>query len=312
MIKVNQSQKYNYREKVSFIIPTKDRPEELKNLLLTIKKQSYKPQQIIIVDAGCREIADLITIDEVSIDYVKVGFASLARQRNKGLEYVLPGITLIGFLDDDIEMQDNAIEEMLKFWQGAPDNLGGAIFNVITDKTPRFWWLKVFFLTGARRLGVVLRSGYNTKICPTERNISTQWLLGGVTVWKREVLERFKFDEWFQGYGLFEDFEYSYRVGKFYRLAVVSKARVKHHYLGIRRKDNYLFGKMEMINRYYIVKKNTELSILLFYWACFGQLLENLFRTLLEKKGGYLVRAAGNLQGFFQVIKDSIEVPSFR
>jgi hypothetical protein len=59
---------------------------------------------------------------------------------------------------------------------------------------------------------------------------------------------------------------------------------------------------MEIMNRFYIVKKNPELSTGLFFWASIGQCLENLFRVFSEREKGYLLRALGNLTGLAQVI----------
>jgi glycosyltransferase involved in cell wall biosynthesis len=289
-------------QKIAFIIPTKDRPKQLKNLLLSISKQSIKPNQIIIVDSSAETNANFIPTEGLAIEYIKVSFSSLAKQRNVGMQQIKPEIDLVGFLDDDIEFEDNSMVEMTKFWQYADKNLGGACFNIISDTASKKNYLKRIFFTGDNKMGLVLRSGYNTKICPAKNDIHTQWLLGGVTIWRKNIIEEFKFDEWFQGYGLFEDYEYSYRVGKRYQLAVASNAKVKHNFLGIRRKDNFQFGKMEVINRFYFVKKNPELSKIIFLWATLGQFLENLINILLQKKKGYLLRAMGNVSGLIKII----------
>lgn len=300
------SENNNFKEKLSFIIPTKDRPERLNCLLSSIKKQRIQPNQIVIIDASSNPYCYKKLLEDykdLAIDYKMTKPPSLTRQRNIGLQTIKPDTTLVGFLDDDVELEDNSISEMLGFWANANDNLGGAIFNVITDRSSRFFLPKKIFCMGNESVGKMLRSGFNTKICPATTDTYTQWLLGGVTIWRKKIVDEFKFDEWFEGYGLFEDLEYSYRVGKLYDLAVVSKAKVKHYYLGINRSDNYQFGKMEIVNRYHIVKNNPELSTMQFYWASSGQFLENLLRTILERKRGYLLRAFGNLKGALETIK---------
>lgn len=306
LLKKDYSQKKDFKDKLAFIIPTKDRPKQIRVLLSSIMRQEYRPIQIIIVDASVDPGENKKTtslFNDLAIDYVNAYPPSLTRQRNMGLGKVLPEISLIGFLDDDVEFLDGSIKEMFKFWENSEDSLGGAIFNVITDKPSILFWPKQLFFMGNKKAGIMLRSGYNTKICPASKDMYTQWLLGGVTIWRKEVVERFKFDEWFKGYGLFEDLEYSYRVGKQFKLAVVSNAKVRHSYLGINRRDNFQFGKMEIINRHHIVKNNPDLSLALFCWASLGQLLENLLRILLHRKKGYLLRAAGNLRGFLSLTR---------
>jgi len=298
-------QKSNSFKKLAFIIPTKDREESLKCLLASIQGQEQRPQQIIIVDASEKPNKNEHInkeFDQLHIDFIKTYPPSLTKQRNIGLKNIQSDIDLIGFLDDDIEFESGSIKEMMSFWMNSCDELGGTVFNVVTDKPSKLFWPKQIFFMGNKKPGIMLRSGYNTKICPASKDLFTQWLLGGVTIWKKEVVDKFKFDEWFKGYGLFEDLEYSYRVGKHFKLAVVSNARVRHKYLGIDRKDNFQFGKMEIINRQHIVKNNPELSMILFFWASFGQLLENLLRSLLHRKKGYILRAMGNLDGFLSIL----------
>jgi len=289
-----------FTDKIAFVVPTKDRPDDLRRMLASVQVQSVHPDQIIIVDAS-RDPAESITgeFPPLKIDYVHVYPPSLSRQRNAGMQHLRASTTLAGYLDDDLVLEKGALESMLSFWEAAPDDVGGAAFNIMNERQPYGTWLKAPFLIDSRKRGVVLPSGYHTMICPVSETIYVRWIFGGATVWRKEVIDEFSYDEWFEGTGYLEDVDYSYRVGHKYKLAIVAGARVQHLSPPIRRDRNYLLGKWQVVNRLYFVRKHRELSEGLCYWALIGQLLINLGKPFVELDLKLLDRVLGNLAGLF-------------
>jgi len=133
-----------------------------------------------------------------------------------------------------------------------------------------------------------------------------RWLSGGATLWHRRVIREFAYDEWFQGTGYLEDVDYSYTVGKVYRLAVVADARVQHFSYPVRKDRNYLLGKWQAVNRMYFVKKHKNFSIPLYYWSSVGELLLNLITGIWTRDLGRLGRAWGNCVGLIMVVRGQI------
>src|SRR5206468_11483155 len=88
--------------------------------------------------------------------------------------------------------------------------------------------IKSLFRMDSCRRGAVLRSGYEATIAPVRKDTFVEWLCGGATVWSRQVIVEFQYDEWFRGYAYFEDVDYSYRVGRKYRLIILAGPRVEH------------------------------------------------------------------------------------
>ena len=302
--------------KAACIIPTKDRAFDLVRLLHSVKDQDIIPQEIIIVDASETSSLpaqiDQGTFSPLNIKYVKAQRACLAAQRNQGVALLSPDIRLVCFLDDDIVFCEGAIRAMFEFWEKIPDDVAGAMFNIINEKKPTAGvFFKKIFCTGSFKRGIVLPSGYNTLMCPAKETMDVQWLVGAGMVFRRDVFKDFSFDPWFEGTGLCEDLDFSYRVGKKYRLVVVADARIEHLTGTIKRRRNVWFGHSQIINRYYFVQKNEELSKALCLWAGLGQLLENLTMGVLLLNGYYFLRAWGNVTGFFalgnmKIIKDNI------
>ena len=290
------------------MVSTKDHPEDLDRMLASVARQSFLPDQIIIVDGGDETVADVVkNFPSLNIEYLRVYPPSLARQRNLGIEAIDPSMNLAGFLDDDLVLEPDAIEAILTFWEHSANDVRGARFNIITDTFPKAIWLKSLFLLDSAKRGVVLRSGHPTLTGPVAENKYVSWLTGGATTWRNDVFREFEFDEWFLGTGYLEDLDFSYRVRKKYKLVVVADARVQHFSHPVRKEINYVLGKWQVVNRMYFVKKHHELSGLLFYWAYLGELMSNVSAGVWKRDGGRLRRALGNCTGLIMVARGKIE-----
>lgn len=301
---MSKIQKNPYAHKIALIIPTRNRPDLLKKLLDSIKLQTVQPDQIIIVDGSDTPVKNHIaSYLPGQCTYVYVFPPSLTTQRNKGIQLLFPEITIAGYLDDDVELKPDAMEEMFLFWENSPEDVGGAGFNIVNNP-PRKKVTKAitqFFAITGNPPGRVLKSGFCTAEVPLTKNRSSEWLCGGATLWRRKILEDYKYDEWYKGWAYHEDAEFSYRVSKKYRLMVVYKAKVDHNPLPYDPSKNRILGKMAVINRFYFVKKNAELSIPWFYWATLGESLLNILSCIPEKNWQGLNRGLGNIDALIDI-----------
>lgn len=295
--------------RIGFVIPTKDRPHDLRRMLSSLRAQSVRPDQLVITDGGDVTVEDVVReFPDLPVTYRRVYPPSLARQRNAGMELMSPEMTHAGYLDDDLFFEPEAMAAMRAWWERAPADAGGAGFNIVNQPLPRGLWLKSLLLIDSRRRGVVLPSGYNTAIGPVTHPQWVQWLYGGATLWRREVIERVAYDEWYEGLGFLEDLDYSYRVGKQYRMAVVPDARIQHlTSTSVRRDRNYLLGKWQVVNRVYFVRKHHELSLPLCVYALAGQVVVNAVKFVTDRDVGALYRAAGNCVGLTMVARGRVE-----
>ena len=106
--------------KVGLIVATKDRPAELRRLFKSLETQSYRLDEVIIVDGGTQLVENIVQeFPGLSIKYLRYLPPSAARQRNIGIKTISEELTLIGFLDDDTVLENNALEAMMNFWEKA-------------------------------------------------------------------------------------------------------------------------------------------------------------------------------------------------
>lgn len=154
--------------------------------------------------------------------------------------------------------------------------------------------------------GKVLPSGFNTDVYPLLKDTYTEWLCGGATVWRKEILENHKYDEWYVGCSYQEDTDFSYQVAQKYRLIVVKKAKLQHNPPPYDQRKNKILGKMNVISRYYFVRKHAQMSVTMFYWGAFGEILYNITRSFWERNLGGILLASGNLSGLFHIINRNL------
>ena len=287
---------------LAIVIPTKDRPDDMRTLLQSIRAQTRQPDQLIVVDGSEPDIRAVIDeFPDLPVDYVRVFPPSLAQQRNAGMARMRADITLAGYLDDDIVLEPDAIEKMMDFWAGSDASLGGAAFTITNFPMPRHIGLKSLFWIDSATPGKVLPSGFVSPLgCPSQ-NIDTDWLCGGATIWRREVIEQFHYDDWYKGTGFLEDVDYSFSVRAKYRLSLVAAARLAHYSRPIRPDRQFLLGKWQVVNTLRLVRKfrSRGLSVTKAWVACSALCLLNLAQGVVSRNGQYVDRARGNLAGLW-------------
>lgn len=288
--------------RLALVVPTKDRPDDLRRMLASLTAQTLLPHQVLIVDGSERPVSAVVDdFPQLPLEYVRCVPPSLARQRNAGMARLADGITLAGYVDDDVVLERDAIEAMMLFWAAAGPDVGGAAFNIANNPVPGQMALKQVFLIDHRRPGRVLPSGCQTSLHSHEQDSEVQWLNGGATIWRRTVIAQYAYDEWFVGTGFMEDVDFSFAVRGKYRLFVVSGARVAHYSRPVRPERQYLLGKWQVVNRMYIVRKYRArgLSPAAAWYATAGLLLLNLGAALLRGSKAHWNRARGNLAGIW-------------
>lgn len=289
---------------LAFVVATKDRPAEIQRLLRNLREQSRRPDLAVIVDSGTPPLSPArLGEGGFPLVYARCLPPSSARQRNLGLAYIGPGFDLVGFLDDDTVFEPGAVEAMLDFWSSAGEDVGGAGFNLRNHPPSDFGgWKKTPFAEHLglyrRKPGAVAPSGFQTLIVTVAETTEVEWLPTTAVVWRREVFERHRFDEWFRGYSYLEDLDFSYRVGREKRLVVVAPATYLHLQATGGRGNEFEFGRGEVRARFHFVDKHPGLSSLACWTALGLRLGLSLAGMVRDARPRFGLRVLGNLVGF--------------
>lgn len=279
---------------VSIIIPTYNRVKLLEETLDSINIQTTLPKEILIVDDSDNDkIENLIEqrkneFKEIPLKYIRnKKEKSLAIARNIGIENATGDILL--FLDDDVVLDKGYIKEILRIYEKYPNALGvqGYITNIDLSK---FWnrMNKILFLSHREKSKCqVLPSTNTTYPYLLDKVITCQWLSGSNQSYRRNILQRFKYDENLKRYSYKEDVDLSYRVFKQYQnsLYITSYARLVHKASEGGKLPNKKLIYMKHIYSLYFFYKNIDQNIknkMIFIWCWGGCLILNASISILS------------------------------
>lgn len=222
-------QKYNSMD-MAILVPTKDRPEKIWNFLENVSSQTMPVGRIVIIDGG-ETVRDVVMsfADRIPVEHHLCIPPGQIRQRNLGISLLDETRTpLVAFLDDDILLSQNAIEKMLLFWNRVEANTAAVSFNMTNETTYKLKWFLRLAGIREKNPGRVLKSGFCTGLGSVKDSMQTQWVLGGATVWRTEVVKKFLHKEVNVPWAVMEDVIYSYPIGLQYPLYVCADAQVIH------------------------------------------------------------------------------------
>lgn len=261
---MNSPRKTYSSKEVSIIIPTKDRPEKIRNLLNSLADQTVPCGRVIVVDGG-NSVRDVVLgfTDRLPVEHHVCNPPGQIRQRNMGKNLLDERTLLVGCIDDDIVLERNALEEMINFWNHTDINTAGVGFNGIHYSVSNYSSIFSRLLTRHRLPGRVLSCGINTSIENVSSNIRTQWLGGGFTVWRQDILKEFPQDDLKTCWAAGEDLRFSYPIGKKYPLYVCSGAKVHHEHTYDQDPKGVVYiyqGRKQSLAVFYFVGFHKELS----------------------------------------------------
>jgi len=292
--------------KMSIIIPTRNRPKELADLLLTILDQDYPLFEVIIVDDSdkyaTKQVVTLFESDFEKIGcrlkYVKGNGDGLPAARNLGVKVSKGDIIL--FLDDDILLEKNTVRTLISFFENNPRALGVQPKILSSELDMRKNWLAVTFENSiyralmltyiAKNKQTVRRSGMGVFPNNLTRVITVQRLSGCCCCYRRKIFEYFKFDENLKMWGFMEDLDFSYRVYKKYRqsLYIIPNAKVIHRSSIRGRLPSRLRIQMMTVYWFYVFFKdifeNSIMNLITFIWALIGNLIAIAGGLVIRKK----------------------------
>lgn len=249
---------------LAFLIPTKDRPENVKALLESLVAQTVACGRVIVIDGG--ESIEVLVAGyrgRLPVDYYPCRPPGQIRQRNLGISKLDEKAPLVGFLDDDLTLEPDALEKMIAFWNSVEADTAGVGFNLVNAPLYRASFLGRLFLMDSSVPGRVLSSGYNSRIDSIDADLRTQWLGGGYTVWKRETLEKHPQPELNTRWAIGEDLRFSYPIGKIHPLHVCAAAKVRHASVLDQASEQSVHryrGRKGALAFFYFVSLHTELS----------------------------------------------------
>jgi len=229
--------------RISVVTPTLHRPAEVADLLDNLSRQQHLPDEVILVDgAPVEEKATEQVVAEKSVrlpfrvHYIRQG-GGTAIQRNVGIDAATGDF--IAFIDDDIRLEPDFFEQMLKvFTEDAEMKVGGIAGYIINqfldpEKSPRWRWyrrLHLFTTYEPGRYDYQTGSPINRYLQPPHDGLREIDFMGaGCALWRRQVfVTGLRFSTFFKDYGILEDAHFALRAGRDWKLLENGRAHCIH------------------------------------------------------------------------------------
>ncbi|MBZ9628922.1 glycosyltransferase [Psychroflexus sp. CAK1W] len=322
---------------LTLIVCTYKRPESLLRLLDSVEQQSHLPDDILIIDGSPDEETAfaLKKTDLAQLRYHKVNpeQRGLTKQRNIGIELCNSTTDVVAFLDDDIVLEKEYFKNLLSTYFEYPEAIavGGYIINDIQWKenegnekqnqhsfcfdgycraeSSRFKIRANLGLAPNRPPGHLPKFSHGRSIGflpPSGKTYPVEQFMGGVSSYKKEVFNKIRFSTYFEGYGLYEDADFCFRLLKYGQLYVNTAARCEHHHHPSGRPNQFTYGQMVVRNGWYVWRLRWPEPGLknVFKWHCTTLLLAflrflNTFTT--SQKQQALTESLGRLWAWIKL-----------
>lgn len=296
---------------VAVVITTVNRSADMAALWAALGRQTQAPDEIIIID----ESTDGLTCElarqwrqtpaGARLYYETATVRSVTRARNIGAARATSEFLM--FLDDDAVPPDDYVARMAGTLHQLGDAYAGgcAAISIYADCRPcppatdRF--SRWFGLPHAAD-GRFQRHGMHTLPRDHTRCADTEFVSGGVNIYRRSVVAALRFDDRMSGYCNFDDADFSYRVSRRWKLFFAPDIRVYHKDVQDKKATRALrYYQSYMYSRNYLYHVHKNLPPTAGVWlgagrVVLGKVLWALRRCLLTETRGFLAGAWDTLR----------------
>lgn len=296
------------RPLTSYVIATRNRPDDLLRTVESLVAQSVLPDELCIVDSSdatpSREaIEELCAEAGLPLDYHHPAPRGLTVQRNVGIDRTKGDIVF--FIDDDVKMDERCHEEIMAEYARWGSEVGGIRATPVRParpSRPTILYRRFFGIGGwwPESSGVVHKGFYAEGISDSAGVRKIEYMNGWFMSYKREVFDHERFDEALSGYGYKEDIDFSYRVSRRYTLLQTPKARCDHLKSDASRMNSHQLQRMNLANQFYLHRKlmpQTFRYKAALWWALLGLFIINIGKAAQTRDTGLVT---GLVAGAFE------------
>lgn len=329
---------------ITLIICTYMRPKPLLHLLQSVQEQTLYPNEILIIDSSVnnetKAILEHNSFKNLRYFLVSEDDRGLTRQRNFGIDRVTETSDIIAFLDDDTELLSNYFEELEKTFleDNQISGVGGIALNESNWEQAEpnkkyssyhYYQFEGFVNKEGQRNVIRNYLGLQSHLDPGKmpefshgktcgfplnaKIYEVDLLIGMSFAFRKKVFDSIRFSTYFEGYGLYEDADFSLRALHFGKNVINTKMQLRHFHNPSGRPNQYQYGKMVVRNGWYVwrVKYPNPLLKAVFKWHCITLLLafirfSNTFTTNKRKEA--ITEFSGRMVGWFSLLLKKPEI----
>jgi len=264
---------------VGVVIPTRNRPDELRLLLESLAKSTVVPTEIAIVASGV-DVKGVVNdfAGELHIKYLYSYEGGQVAQKSLAIAMLSPELDWCLFTDDDLVVSPNAIFEALISVErmGHGQEIVGV--GLALSPTSRLRQLPLVARSIAQLAGLdsgkrgkLLRSGHGVSYLDSDNDIFTDWL-NGVSLWRMANALDYSKQVPNTPIASCEDLVFSYSQSKRGKMIFSMRASVSFQGDDQTNAEDYFVFTSSALWRLYLVHSDPYFSRIAFLWA-------QLFRT---------------------------------
>jgi GT2 family glycosyltransferase len=306
--------------------------------------QTSLPDEVLIIDGSTDDQTKIkySNCKDKFIKYYQVDAQNrgLTRQRNFGISKVDQQMEIVAFLDDDTVLSNDYFENLSIAFQSLPDaaGIGGVATNEnrwnlkedLSYNSNTHYTFENYVIKESSRNVLRNKLGLHSDQLPgvmpayshgrtfsyplTNKNYPVDLLIGMSMAFKKTVVDQCRFSTYFEGYGLYEDADYSLRALQYGQNYIATSVRLEHHHDAAGRPNQYKYGKMVVRNGWYVwrIKYPRPFFLNKWKWYQITILLTmirfiNIFTTSQRKQA--LTEFLGRISGLLSVLLNSPKIP---
>ena len=291
---------------LTVLIATKDRLNQITQLLTSLENSSKLPGTVIVVYNGIDIESDIEKFNaSFKLVIIKSDTASQVYQKKLGLSSLPINCQWVLFLDDDVIIEPYSIELLYEKYILHPDyvryvGFGLAIKNRNIRKSNKLlknllYMVKLYSFTP----GDVTKGGHPQSYLSQMGTCDVKWL-NGVSVWARKVTDQYFDIPFISNYASYEDVMFSHKVSMQHKLLFASDIFVLDQII----EDVKPLTSKQFVAgyyaRYFFVKSNPEMSK---FWLIIGQIARNIdYIVRSRNEGNYMTRILLTSKLFFVLL----------
>lgn len=300
--------------RISVLIPTIGRPDDLRKMLATLVQQTVLPNEFVLVNAGPMDLQDLVR-DSLAGSGIAFQYATsrpgTSLQRNIGLDMI--DADFIFMFDDDVLLEPTYIERTMACFAQKTDPPVGVVLGTFNQPARKAGWrrtyFKVFGMTHSVEgdEAVLQASGAVRWLIDPSDVVEVPVASGGRVAYRRECLDDERFDEFLPGYTMSEDVELSYRVGRRWTIVQTPFARLYHTHSPVNRNTYGDRVSRLIYSRFYFFKKHLPKDpyhVAAFAWSNVGIVTLYAGSALMKPEPGPRAVLQGIARGYAHCVKD--------
>lgn len=291
---------------ISVVVPTRNRPRDVEKLLESLRRQTRMPDELIVVDQSAGAETHTAFRKAMGARYTYVHSSDIkgvSRARNTGIALAHGDVVI--FLDDDVVLSPDCLEQMEVAFERNPDyaGIGGVELQMEHSATSYILYYDIFFVGPFRDPKYRISRNWR-RLAGIQRTTSLKTCLAG---FRREFLGQHRFDERWRS-ALLEDVDLCWAVRGVEKFGVWPNASIWHSISEVRTTGGTGYRATGAAWTFFMRKYlRREWRLLpLYAWLWVGLWVNALRRSLASRSGAPL---GGLFRGGLSWFRPSFALP---